>query len=150
MGNIDTPYELQTFTLRALGDLEANGAYDPLPVEVRLREHLSGMLYVRYQGNSATGRPNIRVQFAPYEEQEFPAFGGWWDYFAMDADALVNRQAEGTGIDVGLPAPGIGLWTSVVIPVLLAGARWIRCPCAELGDIVNPGECEVVLVVRPQ
>lgn len=140
-------YDQQPITLRALAALAA--AYDAAPTEVPTGNLGQFLLHLSYDENAAAtnGRVRVRIQIAT-------TIGGtdnWSDFAAAEQQALVQGTIGVTWVEPSCFEfdPLAAATEAVTIRFDITGAHKIRCPAAESGDIVNPGQCVLYGVLRP-
>ena len=128
-------------TARASAALPAAGADDTTPTKVDLTSGVQTLtLWASYARGGADGYARIKPQVSPNGETWYRAtlinttIGG-----VAPAGVLATRAVE---YDLPVPASGAVLRTAHTVDV--RGARFFRCPAAEVGNTGAPGTLELL------
>jgi hypothetical protein len=132
--------DLQVF--RPLAILPAAGAFDAAPLELDCPSFNFVTLYLSYESPVAAGAVTFQIEVSP------DAAGATWYRASMyDGGALapgvdVASNIQREAITYGGTAAALEF--AVFGPLVIqAGIQRMRIACAESGDVLNPGDCEI-------
>lgn len=126
-----------TLVVRASAALPAAGADDPTPTKVDLSSSVETLtLWVAYTRGGAAGYARIKPQVSPDGVT-------WYRATLIDGSAIGGTAPAGVlatrALEYDLPVPADASILRTAHTVDVRGARFFRCPAAEVGNTAAPG-----------